>query len=360
MLKKLLSLFIVPFLVFALSGCEKKDEVKLSEGDKYYSKGDYANALSIYKRNAKRGDPHALLGLCKLYGEGRGVEENRRLAFQYCLQSARLGEVDAQKRLGMMYYKGTGPAKNVKEARFWFNQAALSDDPDALYYLGMAWLEGIGGEKDPHQAHDLFEKAAAEGHVNARWKLYEMFDKGIGVQPDRQEALRWLMKLAESGNVAASFLVGSAYLSGNGVKANAAEAVKWLEKAAQEGDVSAQAALVLYYLDEEPSRFDEARLWAARLDARTGSRGVGALFRRFFDDMAKWPAAERTHERMKVWFDELFSTKDPDLLYGLGFLCELGFPGQRNMDRAVALYKRAAAAGDENAIRKLKELQSVF
>ena len=360
MLKKLLSLSIVLFLFFSLAGCEKNGDENRSKGDVFYSKGDYDNALSIYKKDAKRGDSHALLGLCKMYGDGKGVKENDQLAFQYCMEAAKRGEVKAQKRLGVMYYKGAGVARNVKEARFWFNQAALSDDPEALYYLGIAYLKGIGGEKDLHQAHDLFEKAAREGHVNARWKLYEMFEEGLGVRQNRQEAFKWLMKLAEDGEVRAQFLLGSSYLSGNGVNANPDEAVKWFERAAQEGSVPAQTSLVLYYLDNTPARLEEARSWAARLENQTGSRGVGALFRRFFNDVGEWPEAERTRERINGWFERLFSTKDPDLLYGLGFLYELGYQGQRDMDKALVLYKRAAALGDVNAIKKLKELQSVF
>ena len=360
MLKKSLSLSIVLFLFFSLAACEKNGDENRSRGDVFYSKGDYENALSIYKKDAKRGDPHALLGLCRMYADGKGVKENDRLAFQYCMEAAKRGEVKAQKRLGVMYYKGAGVARNVQQARVWFHQAALSDDPEALYYLGIAYMNGIGGEKDLHQAHDLFAKAAREGHVNARWKLYEMSDPGSGVRQDRQEAVKWLMTLAEDGDVRAQFLVGSSYLSGNGVKADPAEAVKWFEKAALAGSVAAQTSLVLFYLDNAPARLDEARSWAAKLENQTGSRGVGAVFRRFFNELGEWPEAQRTRERIKGWFEQLFSTKDPDLLYGLGFLYELGYQGERDMDKALALYKKAAALGDTDAIRKLKELHSVF
>ena len=357
---KPLFLLIVLVLFFSLAGCGKDGDQTLSEGDRHYSKGDYANALSVYRHNAKRGDAHALLGLCRMYGEGKGVKENPELAFQYCMQAAKRGEVKAQKRLGVMYYKGAGVGKSVKEARFWFQQAALSDDPEALYYLGVAYQKGIGGEKDLHQAHDLFEKAAREGHVNAQWMLVRMFGSGSGVRQDRAESFRWLVTLAENGDVYAQFLVGSSYLSGNGVAADPTAAVKWFEKAAGQGNVSALTALVLYHLGETPSHIEEAKGWAARLEAQTHSRGIGALFRRFFDEMGQWPEAERTHERMQLWFDEVFRTKDPDLLYGLGFLCELGYQGRQDMDKAIAFYKKAAAFGDENAIVRLKELQKVF
>lgn len=80
----------------------------------------------------------------------------------------------------------------------------------------------------------------------------------------------------------------------------------------------------------------------------------------FFNELGEWPEAQRTRERIKGWFEQLFSTKDPDLLYGLGFLYELGYQGERDMDKALALYKKAAALGDTDAIRKLKELHSVF
>ena len=352
---------MVLFLLFSLSGCEKKGGEKRTEGDRYYENGDYANALSAYRHDAKRGDPHALLSLCKMYDNGNGVGENDKLAFQYCMQSARRGNVAAQKYLGMMYYLGTGVPKDMKEARFWFNQAALSNEPDALYYVGIAYLKGIGGPKDPLHAHDLFEKASVEGdHSKAQWKLYEMFDQGIGVRQDKKEAFKWLMKLADKGDGMAQFIAGSAYLSGNGVEADSGKAVEWFEKAAKQGNVSAQTSLVLFYLDKEPSRLDEARRWAEKLEVQTGSQGVGAVFRRFFREVGEWPDAERTHERMTLWFDTLFATKDPEMLYGLGFLCELGYKGKYDMQRAIRLYQKAAAFGNENAVRKLKELQSVF
>lgn len=358
--KRLLFLPLVLLTLLSLSACEKNGGEKLSEGDVHLAKGDYDRALSVYRQNAKKGDAYALFGLCRMYGDGLGVVENGRLAFQYCMQSAKRGEVKAQKRLAVMYYKGLGVTRNERQARFWFRQAALSDDPDALYYLGIANLKGIGGGKDPHHAHDLFEKAARKGHVKARWTLYEMFDQGIGIRQHKPEAFRWLMTLADEGDARAGYRVGMSYLSGNGVAANPAEAVEWIGKAAEKGYEPALVTMVLYYLQNTPAQIGEARSWAARLENQTRSRGTGVLFRRFFEDLDEWPETERTHERIKRWFDTAFATNDPDMLYGLGFLCELGYPGRRDMKKAIALYKKAAASGNESAVLKLKELQAAF
>ncbi|CAH1552893.1 tetratricopeptide repeat protein [Vibrio rotiferianus] len=74
-------------------------------------------------KEAKQGNDFAAYQLGSMYNEGRGVEKDTKLAFDWFLRSARLGNPQAQSRVGFKYAIGKDTSKDMVKAYAWFDTA---------------------------------------------------------------------------------------------------------------------------------------------------------------------------------------------------------------------------------------------
>ena len=129
-------------------------------------------------------------------------------------------------------------------------------------------------------------------------------------------AYRSYRQLAEKGCPDGWFGLGRARRYGYGIKPNRAKAEKYYLRAAKLGHAEAQEALGCLYEFAEKPDYRRARKWYARA------------------------AAQR-------------SSDAPDAAYRLGYLCEKGLGGKKDMQTACLLYRRAAKNGHADAQRAL-------
>jgi len=102
---------------------------------------------------------------------GRGVPENRELAFSWFEKAAAQGSAKAANELGYMYASGKGVAQNYQLALEYYQQAADGGIASAKYNLGLLYLNGLGTPADPARAQADFQEAAAMGFGPARKKM---------------------------------------------------------------------------------------------------------------------------------------------------------------------------------------------
>ena len=91
-----------------------------------YNKGDYKEALEIWRPLADQGD------------------------------------VDAQYNIGLMYEV----TQNYKEAVKWYRLAAVQEDAVAQYNIGAMYHNGQGVTKDYIRAHMWYNLSSLSGHAN--------------------------------------------------------------------------------------------------------------------------------------------------------------------------------------------------
>jgi uncharacterized protein len=143
-----------------------------------YRKGDYANALQLYRPLAEQGLAVAQFNVGLMYDIGQGVLQNYREAVKWYRLAADQGRPDAQYQLGHLYYK----AQEYAEAAKWFRLAADQGRADAQSNLGAMYAEGEGVPQDFVQALKWFILAATQDHNDA----IQNRDKAVLVMPPDQ------------------------------------------------------------------------------------------------------------------------------------------------------------------------------
>ena len=109
------------------------------EGSRAHKRGDYAEALRLFRLAAEQGEPWAQYRLGMMYEKGRGVEQDYAEALRLFRLAAEQGEAGAQRQLGDMYEFGWSIEKNIPMARHWYELAAGQGDPlaqNALRLMG--------------------------------------------------------------------------------------------------------------------------------------------------------------------------------------------------------------------------------
>jgi uncharacterized protein len=128
-----------------------------------YRKGDYVNALQLYRPLAEQGLAVAQFNVGLMYDLGQGVLQNYGEAVKWYRLAADQGRPDAQYQLGHLNYK----QGDYAEAAKWFRLAADQGRADAQSNLGAMYAEGEGVPQDFVQALKWFILAAAQNHNDA-------------------------------------------------------------------------------------------------------------------------------------------------------------------------------------------------
>ena len=121
-----------------------------------YDRGDYAQALKIYKSLATQGDADAQFNLGVMYRKGKGVTQDYKEAAKWYRLAAAQGYANAQFNLGVMYDKGQGVTQDYASAHMWYNLVGSTGDAD-----GAKNRDLIAKEMTPQQiekAQDMARK----------------------------------------------------------------------------------------------------------------------------------------------------------------------------------------------------------
>ncbi len=138
-----------------------------------YRNGDYATALTEFRKLADRGVVLAYTNLGYMYALGEGVEADLAAAARWFERAARAGDVTSQLTLGVMYANGEGVERDNVKAFAWLSLAGAAGREDALVYLELVRdrLDTDGRDRANRLARALFrehgdpetQRLAAEG-----------------------------------------------------------------------------------------------------------------------------------------------------------------------------------------------------
>ena len=139
----------------------------LEDGLAAYLRGDYAEALRLWKPLADQGDAAAQFNIGVMYATGRGVAQDYGETILWYRKAADQGNASAQFNLGLMYTTGRGVAQDYGEAAKWYSKAAAQGHADAQYNLGVMHFHGRSVLQDYVLAHMWFNLAASRGQEEA-------------------------------------------------------------------------------------------------------------------------------------------------------------------------------------------------
>ena len=133
-----------------------------------YQRGDYATAVTRFRKAADQGVAIAQVTLGLMHADGEGVPQDYAEAVKWFRMAAKQGLAEAQTLLGFIYYDGEGVPQDIAEAVKWWRMAVEQGEVDAQYNLGHLYREGQGVPQDYVSAHIWYNLAAALGHEFAR------------------------------------------------------------------------------------------------------------------------------------------------------------------------------------------------
>jgi len=125
-----------------------------------YERGDYVQAMKLFRQLAERGHQWAQRRLGLIYAEGKGVPQDYQEAVKWYRLAAAQGNVPAQYSLGLAYEKGQGVPQDYQEAVKWYRIAAAQGNQFAQINLGVMYSNGTGVWQDFVRGYMWFTLAA--------------------------------------------------------------------------------------------------------------------------------------------------------------------------------------------------------
>ena len=171
----------------------------IDDANAAYRRGDYAQALKIFRPLAAQGNAEAQNTIGSMYHNGQGVTQDYQEALEWYRLSAAQGDAWGQYNIGFMYRNGQGVTQDYQEALKWFRLAVAQGEADAQNGIGLMYGNGQGVIQNYQEALKWYKLAAAQGNAAAQNNIGMMYHNGLGVAQNHQEALKWYRLSAEQG-----------------------------------------------------------------------------------------------------------------------------------------------------------------
>ena len=247
-------------------------------------------------------------------------------------------------------------------------KAVENDSTDAANNLGFAYQHGKGIEVDYKKALKYYKIAAENDESVAQYNLGFMYYNGLGIAANQEKALKWIKTAAENDYSTAQYSLGTFYWQGDcGLSQNSQEAIKWFKLTMEHNDNSsfdAQAALVLLYAgipDEKAADFSQGitvgeqfyekykYVEEQREEVINILPYIGMMYKQMGNPL-----------RSVYWFKIAAEAGVSAAQYALGiaYVDNDGIPV--DYDKARYWLEKAAAQGNEAAIRDLAELNAMM
>jgi len=172
--------------------CAPAAAQSVKAGIEAWQRGDYGEAVSIWRPLAEAGSPDAAFNLGQAYRLGRGVPVDLAVAQSWLERAARKDHVEAQATLGLLLFQGGNRTGGLR----WLKQAAEAGEPRAMLMYGTALFNGDGVAQDPVAAYAYVSRAAAQGLPPAKTTLAQMDEilpieqrkKGLALAKEKAKA----------------------------------------------------------------------------------------------------------------------------------------------------------------------------
>lgn len=206
-------------------------------------KQDKRLAFQILFKTASEGSSRAVnyLGFC--FEKGYWVEKNSCKAFELYSKAEEKGHLVARCNLGYSYQDGVGTVKDEIKGFQYYLKAAMEGNIVAKYCVAWCFENGQGVERDHKIAYYWYMKSANEGYNSSQSNIAYCYGIGQGIFQDEKKAFQWYQEAGKNGNILSQRVTGIRYMYGTGVKRDVIKAIQWLTKAADNGDSGAEDEL---------------------------------------------------------------------------------------------------------------------
>ncbi len=292
-------------------------------GNYYLLKKDIKSALVHYEKAKAFLYSPASIAIAELYKTGMLVRKNKKKAFKYFLDAAKLNDPDAFNAVGDCYENGIGCKKNAEQSYHYYQKSADLNNKIGQYHVGLYLMNQSEAKKNPEKALHWLDKAAEQG---------------------LKEALRYLQNFYQEAK--------HPYLSKKSVSHCQEMAFHYTELLAKEKDVpSLKLASTAYYEGMGPARknYEKAAYYyqlLKDLNEPDGFYGYGVC-------LLLGQGLKQNIEEAKTYLDLAANHQHPQALTKLGDLYRMGMKSGVDVDKAKHYYMEASRLGDLDALVNL-------
>lgn len=142
----------------------------VKDGVDAWQRGDYQDAVALWRPDALAGDADAQFNLGQAYKLGRGVPADLAQAEGWYRRAAKQGHLQAEDNLGLVLFT----ANRRDEAMPYITRSAERGEPRAQYVLGTALFNGDLAPQDLPRAYALTKRASDAGLGIASARLAQL------------------------------------------------------------------------------------------------------------------------------------------------------------------------------------------
>lgn len=165
-----------------------------------YTNQDKELAFNYCMDAASKGLAHAQNLLGNFFIEGFGTVIDADQGMSWYIKAGEQREATAIYNIGTMFERGIGVAQSFSEACKWFSRAADLDCLNAHNVLGILHEQGIISMSDPSISFYHYQEAALKGHVNALYNLARLYNAGFGTEKNDHQAFVCFEYAARQGH----------------------------------------------------------------------------------------------------------------------------------------------------------------
>lgn len=335
--------------------------------------------LETLLRKASGGDPSAEHTLAQKYRSGTGVPADSYKSLYWDRRAAEHGNADAQFDVASDYCDGDGVPKDLVACVQWMQRAAHAGLPKAQLWMGTVTWNGnqsAGVPKNRTSAIAWFRSAADGGNAYAQMLMSQCYQNGFGCPKDTQMAASLYAKGIAHASGDELFEMGDCFAYGESVCSKDPKAAFGLYKQAVTKDPQLNWKLGdCYAYGFQPCKKDLEK--AASLYDTAAAHGNAQLQDKLGHDYEVGVPVRPNFSKAVEWFQQAAAGGDVDAMVSLANLLQEGekfwktigkfnlgaltaashqFDPTRNPQKALALYRRAAALGSADAYEGLANL----
>ncbi len=166
----------------------------------WFGERDYATAVSIYRKLARKGDRNAMNNYAFAYLDGLGVNKNRHLAEHWLMKAIEKGNTDSAVSYAQLTFDRVFPNASWNLAIWLCFWAADKGNAGAMNELGLFYEETFSMVRDWDKAYEWFKKSVEHGGgACAEFNLSRCYRYGIGVEMNDKIADAWQNLAVEHG-----------------------------------------------------------------------------------------------------------------------------------------------------------------
>ena len=193
----------------------------------YINANDDKSALVWLQKSAKNGHSDAICELAQFYENGRAVQANSTIAYNYYLKAAEQDHPHALYKLASYLEEGLVVERNYNKALKYYYKATEFNYPKAFSKIAHFYKNGLGVQVNLQKAFNNYAKGSKEGAVEATYELAICYEKGLGTRVNIEKAFYYYLKASKLNHRDAMLKVADYYERGINVEQSQSKAKKW-------------------------------------------------------------------------------------------------------------------------------------